>query len=336
VVDEYLSRLQRLDAQSERTRVLLDELVSMGTRRFVFTGSGEPFLHQNALEFMDRISHAGCSFAVNTNCTLLDRETIDELVRMGPGELRINTLAGSKETYLRTHPGVTHETFDKLKSNLLYLAKRKKALRVRYPEVTLFCHVVSQNHDGLVEFAEFASLVEADRVHYRPVYDIGDQGLATTVVPTEKEAAHVRQQILEAKSYLESRKIAHNINHFQITFRNQLDTIELYRIIPCYYGWLATRIDADGLVYPCCRCNEPLANSYEQDMHEIWYGERYREFREEALQINKRGRSVTSCVCNSCPHFTANLRVYSMFHPIRWRSGGMKSIFPDFMKMGAQ
>ena len=49
----------------------------MGKRRFVFTGSGEPFLHQNALQFKDLISHAGCSFAFNTNGTLLDREIID-------------------------------------------------------------------------------------------------------------------------------------------------------------------------------------------------------------------------------------------------------------------
>jgi hypothetical protein len=79
-----------------------------------------------------------------------------------------------------------------------------------------------------------------------------------------------------------------------------------------------------------------LANSYEQDLHEIWYGERYREFRKEALQINKRGTSVTSCVCNSCPHFTANLRVYSMLHPIRWYSGGPGRIYPGFMKPDAQ
>jgi MoaA/NifB/PqqE/SkfB family radical SAM enzyme len=228
-------------------------------------------------------------------------------------------MAGTRETYLRTHPGVGDETFDSLKTGLLYLSERKTALGVRHPQVTLACMVVTQNCSDLLGFAEFAALVQADLVQYRPVFAACDQGLSN-VVPTEEQADSVRQQLLHVKGYLKSNRIAHNIDYFLKVFRGDLDTTDLYRMIPCYYGWISTRIEDDGFVYPCCRCYESLGNSYEKGLHEIWYGEAYRSFRREALALNRRKTPVSGCVCDSCPHYTANLRVYRALHPVGWRS----------------
>lgn len=317
--EEHLRRLRTLDAESDHTNSLLQELIRMGTASFLITGSGEPFLHKDALEFMDRICHAGCTCSVNTNGTLLDRETIDTLIRMGLRELKITTMAGTREAYIRTHPGSRDGAFDSLRTALLYLSERKAAVGVRHPRVTLVCVVVGQNCSDLLAFAEFAALVKADSVQYRPVFAKGDQGLAN-VVPTEKQGALVREQILKAKDFLKSNNTPHNIDYFFRTFRGALDTTELYNTIPCYYGWIATRIEVDGFVYPCCRCYEPLGNSYEKDLHEIWYGETYRSFRGEALALSTRGTPVSGCICDSCPHHTANLRVYRALHPLGWRS----------------
>ncbi len=328
-----LQELQKLDAEDGRTSVLIDELLKMGARSFVFTGSGEPFLHKNAIEFMARVKHAGCTSIVNTNGTLLNRTMMDELIKMGFNELRINTLAGNGEMYVRTHPGVAETTFDNLRNNLLYLAEKKSALDAKYPKVTLVCIVISHNYNGLVDFAEFASLVKTDRVHYRPVYDIGDRGLSK-VVPTKDQAIYITNQLIKVKAYLESKKIVHNINYFLKVFKEQLDTTALYSIIPCYYGWLAVRIDVDGLVYPCCRCYEPLGNIFKNDFGEIWNGNVYRRFRKEAFEINKRRSPVRGCDCNSCPHFFANLRVYRMLHPVKGRSARLKRLCPTFSEEG--
>ena len=325
--DEYLKSLQRLDADSDRINALIDELLRMGTRRFQFGGYGEPFLHKNALEFMYRAKHAGSTCLVNTNGTLIDHETIDELIKMEFNELRITTLAGTRETYVRTHPGVADGTFDNLRENLMYLAERKATLGVRYPKVTLACIVIAQNCDDLFNFAEFAGLIQADSVLYRPVDDIEDEGLSR-LVPTKNQAASVREQLIEIEVYLESKRIVHNIDKFLRVFREQLDTTELYSIIPCYYGWLSVMIQTDGKVYPCCRCYAPLGNVYEKEFHEIWYGNAYRSFRKQALNINKRKESVKSCDCNSCVNHTANLRVYQLLHPLKGRSTTIKRLCP--------
>jgi wyosine [tRNA(Phe)-imidazoG37] synthetase (radical SAM superfamily) len=147
--DEYLKDLQRVDADSEMTRNLINELIGMGTRNYMFSGNGEPFMHKNALEFMDRAKHAGSTCIANTNGTLLDRGKTDELLRMRFDELRITTLAGSRDLYQKTHRGVKDKTFDKLRDNLVYLAERKAEMGIKHPKVTLISIIISQNCDSI-------------------------------------------------------------------------------------------------------------------------------------------------------------------------------------------
>lgn len=140
---EYLKLSQTLDADSDQTRVLIDELIRMGTSRFLFSGNGEPLLHKSAIEFMGRVKHVGCNCVVNTNGMLLDRAAIDELMKMGFDELRITVMAGTREMYSKMHPGSKETAFDDLRESLLYLADRKYALGVKRPKVSLIFVVVA-------------------------------------------------------------------------------------------------------------------------------------------------------------------------------------------------
>jgi MoaA/NifB/PqqE/SkfB family radical SAM enzyme len=327
---ESIRRIQRIEVDTERTNSLIDELTSMGTRSFRFIGTGEPFFHRNALEFMGRVKRAGANCSVSTAGHMLDKEKIDELVSMGFDELRVTTLAGTRELYQRTHPGSKDTAFDILKENLLHLAERKAALGLRRPRLHLCLVVISQNHDGLMEFAEFAAHVSADRVDYRPFDDVEDHGLAV-MSPTVEEARYAKDQLAGVNSYLESRGIQHNIDLFLKATGTKLDTTALYRVIPCYYGWIGTNVLPSGLVYPCCRGYDPFGNINEQTFSEIWNGEAYRRFRQEAISINKRKTPVTGAECNSCGNFHANFRVYKYLHPIRGRSEEIEKLRPTVL-----
>jgi MoaA/NifB/PqqE/SkfB family radical SAM enzyme len=324
--DEYIKSLQTLDADSKRSHAIIDELIAMGTQSFIFSGNGEPFLHNEIFELISRAKSAGCECIANTNGTLLNPVIIDELVTKGFDELKITTMAGTPEMYVQTHSGVKPEIFLKLRDNLIYLADRKSALGVKKPLVSLVFIVISENCDGIAEFIDFAISVRADQVLFRPIDDVEDPGLRK-LVPTPAQAGFVREQLMKAKSYLASRNIGHNIDFFLKAFREQLDTKVLYDIIPCYYGWLWVRIDEDGLVYPCCRCYKPLGNIYEKKFHEIWNGSAYQQFRQESLHINRRKSPVNGCDCYSCAHFTANFRIYQKLHPIKGCSKKFEEIF---------
>ena len=149
------------------------------------------------------------------------------------------------------------------------------------------------------------------------------------MIPTKEQSEHVIKQLIEAQAYLDSRKIEHNIGYFLKVFKQTLDTSTLYDIIPCYYGWLASRVEVDGLVYPCCRCFEPLGNVSKNSFSEIWNGVAYRRFRKEAFNINKRKSSVNGCECYGCPHYIANLRTYGMLHPLKARSSRIRNLKLD-------
>lgn len=326
--DTYIRNIQKVDADRDRTHSVMDELITMGTRQILFTGVGEPFLHKDAVEFMARAKHAGLTCIVNTNGTLLDRVMIDELIKMNFDELRITLMAGSRDMYVKTHPTVSGETFDRLKANLLYLAERKAELGTRKPAVNLPYIVVSANHDGLFDFAEFANHVRADRLTFRAFDDCHDSGLAG-IAPTPEQAASVAKQLIGIKAYLDSMRISHNISYFLKFFREQLDTTGLYNMIPCYMGWLSARINlTNGNVYPCCKCYEPLGNVYEKSFREIWKGQTYRKFRRYGAQINRR-KTVLGCQCNRCSNHIPNLRVYRMLHPIKGRSAELDRLRPS-------
>lgn len=325
--DEDLKRTQRMEVDTNRFRVLIDELLKMGTRRYQFTGKGEEFMHKSALEFMGILKHSGSYCVANSNGTLLNPSVVDELVKMKFDHLRITTMAGTAEMYSCTHPGSSKDMFSKIEKNLLYLAEQKNIFRSRSPKVTLVFILIAQNVDGVLDFAKFAANVGAEQVLFIPVDDIEDTGLGK-LVPTKEQAANVLKQLIEARVYLESKRIFHNINNFKKVFGTQLDTTALYRVIPCYYGWLSTIIGPDGDVFACCRCYEPFGNIYKKSFSEIWNGNAYRKFRREAVTINKRKKPVNNCDCNSCVHHTANLRVFKILHPLKGRTAQLKELCP--------
>ena len=188
--------------------------------------------------------------------------------------------------------------------------------------------VVRQNVDGLMDFARMAVEVGADGVIVQPMDDLGDPSLAE-LVPTEAQAADVLKQLPEMKEFLEERGMRHNLDRFRIIFNRRLDTRALYRIIPCYMGWIALRVQVGGEVYPCHHCYEALGSAYETPMPVIWNRPAYQRFRRSAMLINKRGSPVEGCSCDSCCHSTTNLRVFERLHPISGWLRTLRQLYPD-------
>ncbi len=317
--------LASLDADPEQTRGLLSDLVRMGTRRIQFSGNGELFLHPQVLDFMARARTSGCFCVANTNGTRLDETAIEELVRIGFNELRVTTMAGTAEGYRRTHPGTSPDLFDRLETSLRQIAACKAARNRARPRVVLVCIVIGQNCEDLAAFAEFAIRVRADGVLFKPVDDFHDPGLSA-VVPTPEQALSARSDLPAIAQRLGCAGVRHNIPHFLGVFGRQLDTAHLYRHIPCYYPWLGALIEADGSVYPCCRCPTPLGNLGRSTFREIWHSPEYESLRQECLNLARRKAPVRNCDCYSCVHHTANLRVYRALHPIGGRKQEIKAL----------
>lgn len=295
---------------------LIDELSKMGTRQFSFAGEGEPFLHKDLFAMLDRVKSVGRSCTICSNGTRLNKSTIDDLIRIKADDLRISTLAGTEAVYNETHPGVPPRTFENIKAALLYLAERKQALGIDYPRVRLICVVFKTNEDHLVDFAKFAAGIKADSVLYTPMNAHGFKGLSV-LVPAREDYGKIDKQLDEVKTYLLPKGIDTNADLFRFFYKREINDIDPYTLIPCYYGWLGVRFDTIGDVYPCCRATKPFGNAAVEGFSKIWNSTSYAQFRRKAFQINQRKTSVEGCLCASCPHRTANMKAYEGLHPLK-------------------
>jgi MoaA/NifB/PqqE/SkfB family radical SAM enzyme len=295
---------------------MIDELSKMGTQNFSFSGHGEPFLHKDLFVMLEQVKSNGRSFTINTNGTRLNQSTIDNLIKIKADDLRISTLAGTGAVYDETHPGIAPRTFDDIKAALLYLAERKQRLGIDYPRVRLICVVFKTNQDHLVDFAKFAASVKADSVLYTPFNAFGFKGLSV-LVPAREDYGKIDKQLDEVKAYLLSKGIDTNVDLFRLLYKKEINAIDPYTLIPCYYGWLGVRFDTIGDVYACCRATKSFGNAAAEGFSKIWNSASYAQFRKKAFQINQRKTSVEGCLCASCPHRTANMKVYKSLHPLK-------------------
>ena len=312
--EQSIMALQKIDCDSEGMEKLLDELVSMGTVRFHFSGGGEPFMHSDAVSFIGRIKHAGCACDVNTNALLITSEIVDSLIRYKLDALKITVMAGTRDLYGHLNRGRTGNEFDLLKNNLMCLREKKASKGTSKPKVTLVCIVTSYNYRDTLNLAKFAADVGADSVHYRPIDAAGDSGLAQ-LIPSKEQVVVAKEQLVESKMFLESKDIEHNIENFFMVFDRKLDTKAFYDNAPCYYGWLSVSIDADGLLFFCCRGYEPMGNVFDDGFKNLWKGRKYIMKRKEGLSINRTKKRVSNCDCYSCIHYAANYKVFRLLHP---------------------
>ena len=323
-----LKEFREKQADEEQVYKVMKELIDMGTRRFQFAGGGEPFTHPDILEIMAYAKRKGAWCSVNTNGTLLSGRTCDRLTEMGFDELKVTVMAGTEEDWIATHPGMKGSLFSDLTKGLIHIADRKKKLGKKNPHVSVVFVITSLNCEGILDFAEYAKKVAADEVIFRMIDDVGDEGLACQTL-SEEHIRLVERQLEETKHILDLACIPHNIGNITQVLNYKLDTTAFHDIVPCYYGWLAMRIEINGNVYPCCRCYSSLGNVYDSSVREVWHGEEYIKFREKAITLNKTKTPLPNCDCHSCVHHNANLKVFRLLHPIRGHSKQIKDLSPS-------
>jgi MoaA/NifB/PqqE/SkfB family radical SAM enzyme len=307
-----------LDRQPERMEGLLDDLLRLGTRNFELSPGGEPFMNPRILDYIARLKQARSYVTCHSNGTVLNESMLDELVSLGLDGLIITTMAGTEDTYARTHPGCPQGAFQAIERNLGYLAGRKRHGRARLPRVRLSFVVIRQNAEGIAAFAAFAARMGVDSVRYFPVFDVDDPGIAA-VFPTAEQKPLIDAQLTAARPILDAAGINHNVERFRRVFRRRLDTAALYRVIGCYYLWYGIKIDPSGNVFPCCRCDVPIGNINERSFGEIWQGGDYRRLRAEARRLPRRMDTLPGYFCHSCIHYMQNIGFNRLFHPLTSR-----------------
>lgn len=222
---------QRIDP--EVFHRVLGEVAAAGAERIVISGGGEPFTHPSLLDFLRAVKSKGLRLTLITNGTLCD---FAELKATGVDQVLLNTASASAATYTAYHPNQPPETFHRLVDGARLLSE---SVAVNLVQV-----INAVNWHELVDMVELAALVGA-----RCSFKVGDAPTGTEryVLTPAQRSQLLEVSIPAAKVRAKALGVRHNLAAYESALRG-----EKQASVPCFAGYLYSRIAVDGRVFFCC------------------------------------------------------------------------------------
>jgi len=298
---------------------LLKDFKKLQVKRIVFGGQGEPFLHPKITEIIGATKKAGIEVCLITSGICFNEKKIKEIFYLKVDHIDFSIQAATSQTYQKIHPVLKEGTFEMIKQSLALLSDLKKKFNRKIPTVTLIDAIFNLNYHETVKMVEFAKESGAEAVGFKRV----------DIIPETKCLLLNNEQLNELKNLLKKAKekavkldIETSIDFYEKYIMEGLTTGDYtsgyYSQVPCYVGWVSSRILSDGSVIPCCGCYDAiLGNIHSSSFAKIWNSKEYQEFRKKSINIWKNPNLVQECKCYSCIDFEFNLRIYQKLHPIK-------------------
>jgi MoaA/NifB/PqqE/SkfB family radical SAM enzyme len=311
---EYAGGRRKMDL--ETIRRLVGELAEVGTDLVELSGKGDPIVHPELTEVVRAIKDTGMACALVTNGTMAKPDLAPTLVERRLDRLSVSLNSGSREFFLKSNK---RDLWDKAVGFLTdVLAERRKAGGER-PWVRITHVVTKENVGDMDNMVQVCADLGVDEVSF---YVMGELPETAHLQLDESECGRISESAARWGRILEDAGVVHALPVFaaELKLRTRSDRIQenpLQRKLPCYEGWMFCVIAPDGVVDPCCYCEEvELGNIHDQSFREIWYGALYREFRRKSLDIPRTGVDICKECFTSCNRAVENRRIYNRLHPM--------------------
>ena len=287
---------------------LVRELSALGTK-IILIDYLEPFTDPDLIEKITITKQNNLRCIVITNGSLINEQNAEKLVNLKLDYLNISINSGKAETYPLIHLNETEETFERIVSMIKLIQKLKKQKRTIFPQIRLSMVIFNRNYQEIERFVELCNETGVKNA------------IIKKMVPTSKEIADelnlTNEQEKEMKGNLaRALKTAkkHKIN-VDVEWGDSLESKKA-ESLPCYYGWLFSFVDVSGYVHPCCfQDRDPncsMGNIREDSFTNLWFSEKYRDFRKNYRSIDKRRKM--GCQCNHPSCFSNNQQIYKILH----------------------
>lgn len=297
---------------TDKVLTLVKELDGMGTQEIYYHGFGEPACHPGLPGMVNYVSvHCpGLRQHIVTNGTW-DSPELSQALTSCNVRIRISLHAGDSDTWKRIHPYDDLRYFFQAEDNLRHLtAAMPDNIEVLY----VVCKANCREIGSMVDFAVKNGVKE---ILFRPMRLFKDRHGATmneSLLPS-------RQEFLDAAALIADyqRKLRGRISVQSVPFeQNSYDSRQgrpssraFYLSRSCYIGYVLTVIERDGSVWGCLpesSSGRPLGNIQDNSFREIWYGEKYRSFRQRQLFLDKAALDHQGCH-SYCQHLETNIRL---------------------------
>ncbi len=254
-------------------RKVIDELApTLSYLTFYF--QGEPFIHPRFLEMVKYASEKGIYTSTSTNAHYLKDDVARAAVESSLDRLIVSIDGTSQDTYQSYRIGGSLKKVIEGTQNVI---RWKKELKSKTPHIVFQFLVVRPNEHEIPEVYALAKSLGVDQVALKTA-QIYDYQNGSGLIPTQDR-------------YSRYRKLSDNSYEIKNRFANE-----------CWKMWHSCVVTWDGKVVPCCFDKDAhfvLGDVNRHTFKEIWYSDRYTEFRNSLL----RSRSEIE-ICKNCTEGT--------------------------------
>ncbi|MBK8231979.1 MAG: radical SAM protein [Candidatus Eisenbacteria bacterium] len=306
----------RMTMNLETIQRLAKELAEVGTDLVELSGKGDPIAHPQLTEIVRAIKGAGIGCALVTNATLAKPDLARTLVEVELDRLSVSLNSGTREAYLASNKRDLWEKATQFLETVL-TERRNRGGKNPWVRIT---HVVSkENFETFEGMVRICTQLGVDEVQF---YVMGELRESRHLQLDDAEVRRVQAQIAPLAAELDRATIGHNLRSFHDdlarravhTTTSQKNPLQMK--LPCYEGWMFCVIGPDGVVVPCCYCEEEkLGNVFDQSFVEIWNGALYNLFRKKSLELPKVRRQICKECFTTCNRALENQRIHNRVHP---------------------
>lgn len=267
-------RMSEEEMRARGREYTADEWIQMGKicaqhgMLFLLLTGGEPFLRKDFRHIYTELKKMGLLISINTNGTMIDRETVEWLKQNPPTRVNITLYGGGNETYKKLcgHPtgyDAATRAIDMLHEAGIYV--NINASFTRYNE---------QDMELIYEFGKSRGIrVNAATYMFPPVRS-AREGVPNEMVrftPEEAGRARAKADICG----MESNQLAIRLKALhegRTDFMCQDEECERCpdEKMGCMAGRSSFWITWDGRMTPCGMMNEPVARTFEDGFDQAW------------------------------------------------------------------
>src|SRR3989344_1238380 len=143
----------------------LEDLAQSGVKSVMFAGEGEPLLHRDISEFVNRASNNNLSVAITTNGVLFDKEMAESCLPK-LSWIRFSVDAGTPEIYALVH-GTKTKDFDRVIQNIIDAVDVKKRFGLSV-DIDVQALLIPESANGIEKLASLIKNVGADSFQIKP------------------------------------------------------------------------------------------------------------------------------------------------------------------------
>ncbi|MFB6088593.1 MAG: radical SAM protein, partial [Candidatus Aenigmatarchaeota archaeon] len=280
---------------------VVEELGNMNVNRVLISGGGEPFSRANlTIGMMKKIKKFDMGGRLITNGIPLNYKLSQKIINVGWDSVvfSIDGPNAKIHDFLRGRKG----SFKKTIGNLKLLESLKDQEK---PQIEINFVLTKKNYKTLPQMISLCEELNVDNINFEPL-TINNE-FDKTLKISKKERQELVESVIPEAEKKSNNYISTNLQELKKIKMEKAGSIgeEIKKNIKeneagefsnaaCFEPWLWPKIEANGDVWPCS--TSPLhENVKNKTFSDIWYGEKFNEFRRNILNGNLPG-SCQNCV----------------------------------------